>query len=88
MSDTKGPSLEAFELKPKELEGVVGGMGGSSHKLPPKKGLEVYKIRPRDTLTKIASAYHTTASYLLSINPTIRDKHDITAGYYIYVPGR
>lgn len=87
MSDTKhGSTPEGYELKPEELEGVVGGRGGSPHPLPPKKGCDVYRIESHDTLKTIARHYGTTVCFLLSINPTIRDKHDITAGYYIYVP--
>ena len=29
-----------------------------------------------------------TVNYLLSINPTITNKNDITAGFYIYVPAK
>ena len=87
MSRTKHEQdLEAFELKPEEIEGVTGGSGGSSTKLPPMPGFDVYRIKPGDTLGKIAQSYGTTADYLKKINPTIHNIYDITAGYYIYVP--
>ena len=79
-------NLEKYELKPEEIESVCGGRGGSPTILPPKPGLEVYQIKSHDTLSKIARAYDTTAAYLMSINPSITNEHDITAGFYIYVP--
>lgn len=74
------------ELNLNEMEEVAGGRGGSPTKLPPKPGFNVYKIKSHDTLSKIAGRYGTTAQYLKSINPTITNINDITAGFYIYVP--
>ena len=78
--------MSTNELNPNEMESVTGGTGGSSTPLPPKEGFEVYKILPGNTLTRIANKFHTTIDYLMSINPTITNKNDITAGRYIYVP--
>ena len=80
--------MENKELNLNEMEEVNGGFGGSPNPLPPKKGLEVYKIKGGDNLTRIASRYGTTVNYLLSINPTITNKNDITAGFYMYVPAK
>ena len=78
--------MENKELNLNELENAVGGFGGSPNPLPAKKGFEVYKIKKGDCLSKIAPAFNTTTNYLMSINPTITNKNDITAGFYIYVP--
>ncbi len=74
------------ELNLSEMEEAAGGMGGSGKKLPGKKGFKVYQIQKGDTLIRIANRFGTTADYLKKINPTIKDKNDITAGFYIYVP--
>ena len=74
------------ELNNIEMEAVNGGMGGSPTRLPDVEGYLVYKIQRGDKLGIIARTYNTTADYLKSINPTIRNVNDITAGYYIYVP--
>ena len=87
MSDTKhGSTPEGYELKPEELEGVVGGLGGSPHPLPPKPGCDVYKIKRHDTFRKVARAYEITVDKLRSMNPTLRNEIELTAGFYIYVP--
>lgn len=78
--------MENKELNVNEMEEVNGGRGGSRRPLPPVEGLEVYRIARGDNLTKIARNKKTTVAYLMQINPTITDKNDITAGYYIYVP--
>ena len=54
--------------------------------LPEKPGFKVYRIKSHDTLSKIAGRHGTTAEYLKSINSTIHNINDITAGFYIYVP--
>ena len=74
------------ELSPGEMEGIFGGSGGSRTPLPPRSGCKVYQIREGDTLGLIARRYHTTTEHLKSLNVTIRNIHDITPGYYIYVP--
>ena len=74
------------ELNLNEMEEVIGGRGGSAHKLPEKQGRKVYRIKSGDCLSRIAGHYHTTAQYLKDINSTIHNINDITAGYYIYVP--
>lgn len=78
----------ATELNMNEMEAVTGGKGGSPTKLPEKKGFIVYRIQSGDCLSKIAPAFNTTTNYLMSINPTITNKNDITAGYWIYVPAK
>lgn len=78
--------MENNELNVNELEEVTGGKGGSRRPLPHVDGLEVYKIARGDNLTKIARKKKATVAYLMQINPTITDKNDITAGYYMYVP--
>jgi len=78
--------MEIKELNLNEMEEVAGGRGGSPHMLPEKPGFKVYKIKSHDTLSKIAGRYGTTADYLKSINSTIHNVNDITAGFYIYVP--
>ena len=74
------------ELNLNEMEEAVGGRGGSPTKLPDVQGFSVYRIKSGDTLSRIAGRYGTTADYLKSINPTIHNINDITAGFYIYVP--
>ena len=74
------------ELSLNEMEEVAGGMGGSPRRLPKREGFRLYRIVRGDTLGGIARAYNTTAEYLKSINPTIHNINDITAGYWIYVP--
>ena len=78
--------MTSRELTLNEMENVVGGRGGSPTCLPDQAGFEVYRIRSGDTLGKIAARKGTTAEYLKSINPSIHNVHDITPGYYIYVP--
>ena len=78
--------MDNMELNLNEMENVVGGAGGSKTPLPRKEGFEVYKILPGNTLTRIANKFHTTVDYLVSINPTITNRNDITAGRYMYVP--
>ena len=73
-------------LNDSELDKVSGGRGGSPTRLPDVAGLMVYKIQRGDKLGTIARTYNTTTAYLKSINPTITNVNDITAGYYIYVP--
>ena len=74
------------ELSLNEMEEIVGGRGGSPSKLPKKKGFKVYRIKSGDCLSRIAGNCGTTAEYLKSINPTIHNINDITAGFYIYIP--
>ena len=76
------------ELNPNELEAVTGGQGGSPNPLPAKAGCDRHKIVSGETLTRIANRYGTTVNYLMSINPTITNKNDITAGFWIYVPAK
>ena len=80
--------MSNIELNLNEMEAVTGGKGGSPTPLPTKRGFSVYRIKSGDCLSKIAPAYNTTTNYLMSINPTITNKNDITAGYYIYVPAK
>ena len=79
--------MENNELNLNEMESIAGGRGGSKAPLPPRENFGVYQIAKGDNLTKIAKRYYTTVDYLVSINPTITNKNDITAGYYMYVPG-
>ena len=74
------------ELNLEEMGDVNGGMGGSSQKLPEKKGMKVYQIVKGDTLTKIAYNFGTTVQKIVAANPTIKNANDITAGFYIYIP--
>ena len=78
--------MSNIEMNLNEMEAVTGGKGGSPTKLPEKKGFIVYRIQSGDCLSKIAPAFNTTTNYLMAINPTITNKNDITAGYYMYVP--
>ena len=78
--------MDNMELNVNEMEEVVGGKGGSPKVLPPKAGLKVYKIQYGDTMIRIAQRNRCTVDYLMSINPTIKNKADITAGFYMYVP--
>ena len=73
------------ELTLDEMEDAVGGKGGSRKRLREKKGYIVYRIRPGDTLNRIASVYGTTAKEIMDENPTISNINEITAGYYIYI---
>ncbi len=74
------------ELNLNEMEEIVGGRGGSRTMLPARKGFAVYRIQSGDCLSRIAGRYGVSAKYLQSINSTIHNINDITAGYYIYVP--
>ena len=77
----------ADELNINELEGILGGKGGSKTKLPPKGGCIVYQIQSGDKLGVIARRYNTTVEAIQAANPgLIPNKNDITAGYYIYIP--
>ena len=78
--------MSKIELNLNEMEEVTGGKGGSPAPLAPTATFDVHKIRSGETLTQIANRYKTNANYLMDINPTITNKNDITAGYYIYVP--
>ena len=80
--------MEMNEVNVNELENAVGGRGG--YRKPPAtiEGLEIYRIKAGDNLTKIAKKFHTTWMHLQDLNAdVIPDKNDITTGYYIYVPG-
>ena len=74
------------ELNLDEMENVSGGRGGSKTILPAQPGLSVYQIVKGDNLTRIAKRFNTTVDYLFAINSTIKNKNDITAGYWIYIP--
>lgn len=78
--------MDNMELNVNEMEEVAGGRGGSPTELPRKKGFKVYRIEKGATMIRIAERNNCTVEYLMSINPTIKDKKDITAGYYMYVP--
>ena len=78
--------MDKMELNVNELENVVGGLGGSPTKLPHKAGYIVYHIVKGDNLTRIAKAHGTTVKKILAANPTIKDKNDITADFWIYIP--
>ncbi len=75
------------ELSLDEMAQVSGGKGGSPTHLPPKGGCIEYRIQGTDTLTKIAHRYNTSIEFLMNINDgIISSRHDITTGWYIYVP--
>ena len=78
--------MDNMELNLNEMEEVVGGKGGSKRELHATKYCDLYKIQKGDNLTRIAAKFHTTVNELVRINPTITDKNDITADYYIYIP--
>lgn len=78
--------MENKELNLNEMEEVVGGKGGYAKCPPPKSGFDVYQIKKGENLTKIGRRYGVSANYLKSINPSITNVNDITAGYWIYVP--
>ena len=74
------------EFNSEELSNVSGGRGGSAEPLPYRDGCIGYQLQRGDTLSKIARRFHTTVDNILSVNATIYDRNDITAGDYIYVP--
>lgn len=75
------------ELNLNELEEVSGGKGGSKTVLPRKDGFICYQIESGDTLGKIAKWYNTTVDKIMAANVgIIKDKNDISAGRYIYIP--
>ena len=78
--------MSNIEMNLNEMETVTGGKGGSPTPLTPTAALDVHRIQSGETLTRIAGRYKTTVNYLMDINPTITNKNDITAGYYMYVP--
>ena len=74
------------ELEMNEMENAAGGRGGSRNMLPDKRNCVVYQIHRGDTLSFLAQDNRTTVQRILSLNPSIRNRNDITAGYYIYLP--
>ena len=74
------------ELEMNEMEEAAGGRGGSRHMLPDKRNCVVYQIHRGDTLSFLAQDNRTTVQKIMSLNPTIKNANDITAGYYIYLP--
>ena len=77
--------MDNKELNLNEMEAVSGGRGGSPTYISSSK-YDTYRIESGATLTRIANRFHTTIDYLMSINPTITNRNDITAGYYMFVP--
>ena len=77
--------MDNKELNMNEMEAVTGG---ERHFKPEKDraGWLQHKVEGGETLIRIANRYRTTVNYLMDINPTITNKNDITAGYYMYVP--
>ena len=71
----------AEELNLNEMTEASGGKGGPPNPLPAQSGLKVYKIKSGDRLGRIASAHKTTVDFLMSVNPPIKNKNDITAGF-------
>ena len=78
--------MNNIEMNLNEMEAVTGGKGGSPTPLTPTAQYDVHRIKGGETLIRIANRYRTTVNYLMDINPTITNKNDITAGYYMYVP--
>lgn len=79
--------MDINELNLNEMEEVSGGRGGSKTRLDPVPGRDVYQIKKGDTLIRIARRYNTTWMVLMDMNKgIIKDKNDITDGYWIYVP--
>ena len=78
--------MDNIELNLNEMEEFTGGKGGSKRELHPTKYYDVHQIKEGENLTRIAKQYNTTVNALLKANPTITNKNDITAGYWIYVP--
>ena len=74
------------ELNVNEMEEAAGGRGGSRRMLPDKAHYVVYRIQKGDTLGFLAHDNRTTVEALMRANPTIKNRNDITAGYYIYLP--
>ena len=74
------------ELNVNEMEEAAGGRGGSRYMLPDKRNCVVYRVHRGDTLSFLAQDNRTTVQRILSLNPTIKNPNDITAGYYIYLP--
>lgn len=54
----------------------------------PKPAFKYYKIKSGETLGQIASKEKTTVEYLMSINPTIRNRNLIFAGQTIKLPNK
>ena len=78
--------MNNIEMNLNEMEAVTGGKGGSPTPLTPTAQYDVHRNKGGETLIRIANRYRTTVNYLMDINPTITNKNDITAGYYMYVP--
>ena len=79
--------MENMELNLNEMTEVTGGKGGSKNVLIAKKGYRVYQIQSGDTLTRIAKNFKCTVDDLMAANAgLIKDRDDISTGYYIYVP--
>ena len=68
--------MENMELNLNEMTEVTGGKGGSKNVLIAKKGYRVYQIQSGDTVDDLMAANA----------GLIKDRDDISTGYYIYVP--
>ena len=75
-----------MELNLDQMEKVIGGRGGFPTKPPEMKEYKRYQIQRGDTLGGIARDNGTTVEVLKSINSSIMNVNDITAGYWIYIP--
>ncbi len=53
----------------------------------PVSGTNSYTVKKGDTLSSIASSFHTTVAVLLRANPEITNRNVISAGQVIYLPG-
>ena len=84
--------MENNEISMEQMEEVAGGAkakvaaGGLRDYPPERPGYLIHKITATDTLTRIATKYHTTVQAIMNCNSSIKDKNLIRTGYYIYVP--
>ena len=75
------------EINLNEMEQAAGGRGGSVKELARKEGYLVYQIASGENLTKIAKWYNTSVDAIMAANTgIIKNRNDITAGRYIYIP--
>ena len=68
--------MENKTLTDNELENIAGGAFASDNS---------YQVQSGDTLSGIASKYHTTVANLMALNPRIKNANVIYAGEVIRI---
>ena len=98
-SRTPGPSILFPSTQPSALPSAVPSVAPSgapsfgpsvaptvAPSVGPVGSPRLYRIKPNDSLAKIASKYHVTVQQILDANPTITDPNHIEVGQTIVIP--